>query len=144
MRVRETTTLLYYDGPRIVLAADERGISYIADLVSEDHEEDQYQVVPVDSDQLFSYLTGKIDLRDLLLTAGDSEWFLAEPLPTPVLEMILAPQAIPIREAGMLPRPGLNLRCSPEQALEIVREAGMPAPRLLTPAPGARSGAAAG
>ena len=144
MRVRTTTTLLYYDGPRIVLAADEHGSSYIADLVSEDHEADQYRVVPVDSNQLFSYLTGKIDLRDLLLTAGDSEWFLAEPLPAPTLEMILAPQAAPIREFGTLPRPGLKLRCSPEHALEIVRESGMPAARPFTPAPGARSAAAAG
>ena len=124
MKVRETATLLYYDGPRLVLAADERGSTYLADLVSEDHEEPEFLAVRLDADQLFGFLAGETDLRSLILEAGEAGWFLGKPLPAPELELILVPQALPIRESDVLPRPDVRLRCSREAALEIAGRCG--------------------
>lgn len=125
MKIRETATLLYYDGPRLVLAADERGTTYLADLVSEDHEEPEFLVVRLNTDQLFKFLTGETDLRSLLVEAGEAGWFLGEPLPAPELELILVSQTLPIGESDLLPGPDVRLRCSREAALEIAGQCGI-------------------
>lgn len=144
MKVRVTETLTYYDGPRTVVAEDGSGAAYIAEHVSEDHEDDLFLVVPTSAENLARLYSGAIDLRGLLLADGADRWFLGEPISGSgfnfEFDLALEPQWTPIAESDLLPRPGLLLKCSGKS------DQGAPADGAdsLTPAPGARSAAATG
>ena len=144
MKVRGKETLTYYDGPHLVVAEDDSGAAYIAKHVSEDHEDDLFLVVPTSAESLDRLYSGAIDLLGLLLADGAGRWFLGEPIRGSgfdgEFDLALEPQWTPIAESDLLPRPGLILRCSGNSGQEAP-ENGVD---QLTPAPGARSGAAAG
>ena len=144
MKVRGKETLAYYDGPRVVVAEDGSGAAYIADHVSENHEDDLFLVVPTSAESLDLLYSGTIDLRDLLLADGAEGWFLGEPVRGSgfncEFDLALEPQWTPISESDLLVQSGVILRCSGKSGQ------GAPADGAdsLTPAQGARSAAAAG
>ena len=144
MKVRVKETLTYYDGPRTVVAADDSGAAYIANHVSEDHEDDLFLVVPTSAERLNRLYSGAIDLLGLLLADGAGRWFLGEPIRGSgfdgEFDLALEPQGTPIAESDLLPQPGVILQCSGKSGQQAsADEVGQ-----ITPAPSARSGAAAG
>ncbi len=134
MKVHVIEVLMYYDGPRVVVAEDGAGAQYIANHVSEDHEDDVFLVVQAGGEALERLFAGEIDLRDLQLAEGAEGWFLGEPVPGTgskfEFALALERQSTPIEESELLVLPGVFMRC----------EAGTDA---LSAAAG-RSGAAAG
>lgn len=144
MKVRVTETLAYYDGPRVVVAEDGSGVAYIADHVSEDHEDDLFLVVATSAESLNRLYSGAIDLRGLLLADGTDRWFLGEPIRGSgfdgEFDLALEPQGTPIAESDLLPQPGVILQCSGKSGQQAsAGEVGQ-----ITPAPSAGSAAAAG
>lgn len=123
MKVRVTDTLLYYDGPRVVLAVDQNGAYYVADLVTEDHEDEQYQAVRAGPDSLGRLLGGQIDLRALLLQEGSRRWFLSDPDASDGEELALTEQDIPICDSDTLPSSGVRMRCTEEFVAEVASRA---------------------
>jgi len=123
MKVRVTDTLLYYDGPRVVLAVDQNGAYYVADLVTEDHEDEQYQAVRVGPDSLGRLLGGQLDLRALLLQEGSRRWFLSDPDASDGEELVLTKQDIPICDSDTLPSSGVRMRCTEEFVAEVASRA---------------------
>ena len=123
MKVRVTDTLLYYDGPRVVLAVDQNGAYYVADLVTEDHEDEQYQAVRAGPDSLGRLLGGQIDLRALLLQEGSRRWFLSDPDASDGEELVLTKQDIPICDSDTLPSSGVRMRCTEEFVAEVASRA---------------------
>lgn len=124
MNICMTDTLLYYDGPCLILAADADGAIYVADLVSEDHEDEQFQAVQTDPDSLVRFVDGQMDLRELFLREGDRGWFISDPIASRSDEIALVPQRTPICDSDTLPSSGVKLRCSEEFVAEIRRRVG--------------------
>lgn len=123
MKICMTDTLLYYDGPRLVLAADADGAAYVADLVSEDHEDEQFQAVQVGPESLVRFVGGQMDLRELFLREGVRGWFVSDPIASRGDEIVLVQQQIPICDSDTLPSSGVKLRCSEGFVAEIGRRA---------------------
>lgn len=121
VKICTTDTLLYYDGPRLVLAADADGATYVADLASEDHEDEQFQVVQARPESLVQFVSGQMDLRELFLREGARGWFISDPIASHGDEMALIPQQRPICESDTLPSSGVRMRCTEEFAAEVAR-----------------------
>lgn len=113
MKVQVTDVLMYYDGPRVVVAEDSSGAKYVANHVSEDHEDDVFLVVQAGGEALKRLFAGEIDLRDLQLAEGAEGWFLGEPVSGTGFEFALAleRQSTPIEESDLLVLPGVFARC---------------------------------
>ena len=115
--VQHTSTLLYYDGPQIIEAADPIGGHYIAVMVEMADGRDQYLVTGAAPERLRQFRVGSLDLRSLLVESGDSEWYLATCGGEQGQTLSLTPQYGPISESPFLPEPGFVLR---DRAVESV------------------------
>lgn len=106
--IRHTATLFHYDGPQIIEARDQIGGHYLAVMVDPSEANDRYLVVGVPPEVLRRFRSGFVDLRELLVTAGQDEWYLARTadLAEPLM---LEPQAEPLAGSALLPDQGFIL-----------------------------------
>ena len=112
-------TLYYYDGPQVIEARDAIGGHYVAVMVESLDEHDRYLVVGVSPERLRQFRSGTLDLRTLLASASDDEWYFA-PAPAGLHElMALEPQHRSLVESGLLPDEGFVLHESPTDDLAL-------------------------
>lgn len=94
----------WYDGPDVFVAEDESGVLYLAHRISPPWAPARHQGVKVDRQQVQRLYDGWIGLRELLVEAGEREWWLCE---AEGAETRLITQGSCISESGFLPEPGL-------------------------------------
>ena len=94
----------WYDGPDVFVAEDESGALYLAHRLSLHRAPARHQVVKVNRQQVQRLYDGRIDLRGLLVEAGERGWWLCG---GEGAEMRLIAQDSRISESALLPEPGL-------------------------------------
>ena len=107
MKITQGETLLLYDCELLFQAQDPQGQTYVVSHAGECHGECEYVAVPVDQWSLSEYRTGRIDLRDLMLTGGGEAWYSAKATGKPG-ELALERQETPLSESPELPVKGFH------------------------------------
>ncbi len=120
--IRHTTTLFYYDGPQVFEARDAIGGHYLGVLVEPQSDQDSYLVAGVAPERLRQFRSGTLDLRALLVEAGEEDWYLATAAAGLDHPLALTPQRTPLRESTLLPDTGFLLHDRPAEELAL-REA---------------------
>ncbi len=101
-------TLEYYDRPLLFEASDDIGGHYLGMAVDAAEGADAFVVVSVAPERLRRFCAGLIDLRDLVIEAGNQEWYFTnssnffQPLP-------LSPQQSSLAASDYLPDAGYFL-----------------------------------
>lgn len=120
--IQHTQTLFYYDGPQVFEARDVIGGHYIAVMLDPRDDQDCYLVAGVAPAKLREFRAGLLDLKSLIVTHGEAEWFLAHgnDLTAP---LALEKQNVSLVESGLLPEPGFLLHERPavDEALKEAR-----------------------
>ena len=75
--VRLVRTLIYYDGPQVIVASDEVGQLYLGLLVQAPDGGDAYLLTPVSADRLYQLETGVLDIRGALTIPEVKEYYTA-------------------------------------------------------------------
>ena len=75
--VQLVRTLIYYDGPQVIVASDEVGQLYLGLLVEESESTDGYLLTPVSGDRVYQLETGVLDVRSGLTTPEVNEYYIA-------------------------------------------------------------------
>ena len=75
MIVKHVETLQFYDFDILFEAEDQDGRKYIAVNDGEDENGLAYKLAPVDEQALIQFKSGLIDLRSLMMTAPNGEWY---------------------------------------------------------------------
>ena len=75
--VRLSRTLIYYDGPQVIVAGDEAGQLYLGLLVEELNGAEAYLLTPVSADRLYQLETGVLDIRGALTSPEVKEYYTA-------------------------------------------------------------------
>ncbi len=75
--VRHTATLVYYDGVQVFEGRDPIGGHYVGVMVDAVDDADRYLVTGVAPERLRQFRSGDLDLRTLLLEAGEDGWYFA-------------------------------------------------------------------
>lgn len=117
--LRHTATLFSYDGPQVFEARDPIGGHYLALAVDSRNAEDRYLVVGVPPERLRQFRAGTLDLREMIVEAGQDDWYLAiapDGLDHP---LEIERQATPITESGFLPDEGFVLNARPAEAVAL-------------------------
>lgn len=116
--IRYMATLFYYDGPQVFEACDVIGGHYVAVAVETQDAGERYLVVGVAPERLRKFRNGTLDLRTLIVEAGQEEWYLATTtdLTRPVN---VEQQEIPIVESGLLPDEGFVLHDRPTEEFAL-------------------------
>lgn len=120
--IHHTTTLFYYDGPQIFEARDAIGGHYVAVMVEPQDGQNRYLVAGVAPERLRQFRSGTLDLRSLLVEAGEDEWYLATTATGLDQALALVPQGVPLKESGLLPDAGFVLHDRPSEEL-VLKEA---------------------
>ena len=76
--VRYETALLYYDGVQIFEGRDPIGGQYVGVMIDTVDDADRYLVTRVVPERLHRFRSGDLDLRTLLLEAGEDGWYFAD------------------------------------------------------------------
>ena len=71
-------TLLYYDGPELIVAKDQFQLMYLCYLIETNNISDIFLCTPVSKARLEKLLNREIDLRDVLLHAESDDYFIGE------------------------------------------------------------------
>lgn len=116
--IKHSATLFYYDGIQIFEAHDIIGGHYIALLVQQRDENDQFLVCGVSPEQLQRFRVGEIDLRTLIVERADGEWYLADVhgFEDAILLSVSSSEEIP---SEFLPEEGFVLRGMIEDRKEL-------------------------
>ncbi|MHA3771429.1 DUF6575 domain-containing protein [Verrucomicrobiota bacterium sgz303538] len=120
--IQHLQTLFYYDGPQVFEARDSIGGHYVAVMVEPEDDYDRYLVTGVSPERLRQFRSGLEDLRSLMLSAGDGEWYLAKVELGLDHPLELLPQTGDIQESGFLPEEGFLLHDIPASDL-VLQEA---------------------
>lgn len=120
--VRYSSTLLYYDGLQLFEARDAIGGHYLAMLVDQSIDVDQYLVVGVSPEKLGRFRLGEFDLRSLILDLGREAWYLTTIADDLDHTLRLAPQSDPLQDSSLLPDEGFFLHSHPTTD-DVLREA---------------------
>ena len=120
--IRAGNTLFYYDGPQIFEARDTIGGHYIAVMLESQNSNDCYLVTGVSPESLRQFRSGALDLKTLLVEAGQEIWYLAKLAEDKDGILILEQQKTPIHQSGFLPDEGFLLHNRPSSDL-VLREA---------------------
>ena len=75
--VQHTATLVYYDGVQVFEGRDRIGGHYVGVMVDTVDDADRYLVTGVAPERLRQFRSGDLDLRTLLLEAGEDGWYFA-------------------------------------------------------------------
>ncbi len=75
MIVTHTETLQFYDCDVLFAAKDRQGRKYIAVHDGEYETGSEYKIAPVEEEALIEFKAGRIDLRSLMMTAPNGEWY---------------------------------------------------------------------
>lgn len=75
--VRLVRTLIYYDGPQVIVAGDEFGELYLGLLVPASDGGDAYLLTPMSADRLHQLETGVLDVRAALTIPEVGEYYTA-------------------------------------------------------------------
>ena len=75
--VRLSRTLIYYDGPQVIVADDEAGQPYLGLLVEELNGAEAFLLTPVSADRLYQLETGVLDIRGALTSPEVKEYYTA-------------------------------------------------------------------
>ena len=75
MIVTHTETLQFYDCDVLFAAEDSHGRKYIAVHDGEYETGSEYKIAPVEEQALIEFKAGHIDLRSLMMTAPNGEWY---------------------------------------------------------------------
>jgi len=113
--IQHIQTLFYCDGPQVFEARDAIDGHYVAVMVEPKNERDRYLVTGVAPEQLREFRSGKVDLRSLMLSAGDEVWYLVEIEEGLDHPLKLLPQKASLLFSGFLPEPGFLLHKDFEQ-----------------------------
>ncbi len=73
--VRLERTLVYYDGIQLFVGCDQFSQKYICLLAENLSEYDRYICIPVSTDKLGRFCSGKLDLRSMFVNPELEEWF---------------------------------------------------------------------
>jgi hypothetical protein len=84
-------TLVYYDGPEVVLAYDQLSTRYICVLVERPEVAERYLCTPVSPERSLSLLSGNADLRSVFTSAEVSEFYTLDVLPKSEAALLLSP-----------------------------------------------------
>lgn len=71
-------TLVYYDGPEVVLAFDQLSTRYVCVLVERSDMRELYFCTPISPEKSISLISGNTDLRSVFITAEIPEFFTLE------------------------------------------------------------------
>jgi hypothetical protein len=103
-------TLLYYDGPQVVLARDQGDTEYVCTLVVQEREADKYLCVAVSASRLQALLSGAIDLLGIYRAPRAGELLVAVAKRGALTAMPATPLAMRDLEPEWLPEAGLFLQ----------------------------------
>jgi hypothetical protein len=118
--IRHTATLFYYDGPQVFEARDPIGGHYVAVMVEPQDGKDRYLVTGVAPERLRQFRSGTLDLRALLVEAGESEWYLTSTNLGLDQPLTLASQVASLLDSGFLPDAGFVLHDRPAGELALI------------------------
>lgn len=117
MKIRHTTTHVYYDGPQVWEGRDNIGGHYIGVMVEPEGDKERHMVVGVAPERLRQFRVGDIDLLSLLLDRDDDEWYLATVSDNGELE--LDRQSAALASFAELPEPGFFLHAAKTEAIAL-------------------------
>ena len=120
--VRYSSTLLYYDGIQLFEARDAIGGHYLAMLLDQSTDVDQYLVVGVNPEKLDRFRLGEFDLRSLILDLGREVWYLTTIANDLGHTLRLTSQSDPLQDSSLLPDEGFFLHSHPTTD-DVLREA---------------------
>ena len=72
---RLSRTLIYYDGPKVVVVNDEVDQQYLGLLVKEDDGSDAFLLTPMTANRLYQLETGEIDVRAAMVEPEVDEYY---------------------------------------------------------------------
>ena len=108
MIVTHTETLQFYDCDVLFAAEDSHGRKYIAVHDGEYETGSEYKIAPVEEQALIEFKAGRIDLRSLMMTAPNGEWYKTR-IGVETEEIELAKQESPLEITEDMPESGYYL-----------------------------------
>ena len=75
--IRLLRTLIYCDGPQVIVASDEVRQLYLGLLVQKSDGTDAFMLTPMSADRLYQLETGVLDVRSALTAPEVNEYYIA-------------------------------------------------------------------
>ncbi len=116
-------TLIYYDGPQLILAQDQLGTQYVCLLVEESDEADSWLCLPSSDARVSMLLAGELDLRQAFEDPETGELYSVRSESGELFSMRTIPISADEVPESWLPERGLLLRPDEPPQNEVVKEA---------------------
>ena len=124
--ITPTKTLVYYDGINVFEGRDAIGGHYVGMIIDTTGDFDRYLVVGTPPECLRQFRSGMLDLRTLLLTAPNGDWYITLANTVYGDPLVLEPQNTPLVDTRFVPSEGFFLEDTPvdDRTLIKARERG--------------------
>ena len=107
--IKAIEIIAYYDGIEVFTGEDAAANKYVASRMATAGDHDEYAVVEVSAENMEEFLSGSLDLRNLMLRAPGGEWYITVANMEYGEPMLMEPQDTPLKKSDVLPSPGFTM-----------------------------------
>ncbi len=122
-KITSFETLVYYDGPEVVLVSDQISTKYVCALVVRGPESDKYFCTSISPSRLESFTSGSIDLRSIFDSSEANDFYTIELRDQEVTDIPILPIDFASLPQEWLPDEGFFLEPQPTEDLDLLHEA---------------------
>jgi len=115
-------TLIYYDGPELIIANDQLGIAFVCLLIEVKDDKDRYFCAPLSKGRLHQLIYGEVDLRSIFETSETREYFIGDVIGGDLNHIEVSLIDSSDIHAEWFPEPGLYISKKPVTDNKVVQE----------------------